>query len=279
VRRALLLALVAALALPAAAGAGVRNVTLPGNFFSPQRINIVVGDDVRWTNHSPQNHNMKDVSHGSTPLFEQTVAPHQVVTTPPGTFTAQETVEYICTIHANMKGTIGVWNLWLGTPPTIVAGNSVTFTGLAAAGRTVQMQTGGGTPVGPTDVADANGVWAISIPKLTPGTYRATDDGASLSRDVRLNVKPRLTFTKKRVRAGVWSLVMTLAPNQAGGKAVLDKRGRYGWVKVAAKTVGTASKATFQAKFAGASMRFRLRLAQAVNGYSPTIGPAFTLKR
>jgi plastocyanin len=283
VRRALVVALTVALLAPAGAGAGVRPVTMPGNFFSPQRINIVVGDQVRWTNHSLQTHDVKDVSHG-IPLFHQSVAPHQTITTPPGTFTTEETVNYICTLHANMKGTIGVWDLWLGTPVTIVAGNAAKFSGLAVSdGRTVRMETAAtsdpGTPVGGAASVGSTGAWAVSIGGLPPGFYRARDSAGGVSRDVRLVVKPRLTFQKKRLRPGVWRITTTLAPTQAGGKAVLDKRSRHGWAKVAAKTVGPTSKAIFQAKVTGGRMTFRLRLAKPVNGYAATASPAFTLKR
>ncbi len=130
----------------------------------------------------------------------------------------------------------------------------------------------------------ANGTGGYTVlvgrPTLAPGLYRA-NDGTNDSRLVQLKVKPKLTITKGKIRRGLWRVVVKAAPNQHGATAVIDRKKGFGWAKLASKSFGLSSKATFTVQIpAGKSqLRVRVRLTNAKNGYSPATSASFVLKR
>jgi plastocyanin len=279
VRRALVLVTLVALAAPAASAAGERQVGIHGSAFDPRRINIVVGDSLRWSNHDFQNHNI----HTDTALFpDHTLNPNTSWSPSPTPFTSenQTGIPYVCTIHANMAGTIAVWNVWLGDPAVATYGSKARFTGLAHASASIQIEKSDGTPVGAPAPASGSGAYTALVSGLAPGLYRA-NDGTYLSRTVTLKVKPKLTITKRKVRKGVWAVSVKAAPNQKGATATVDRKKGFGWAKLASKSFGASSKAAFTVKVptSKSQLRVRVRLTKAQNNYSPATSASFVLKR
>lgn len=78
-------------------------VLMKGIMFKPKNITVKVGDTVTWKNEDPVDHNAVDTATGK---FESKTFGEG------GTFeyTAQEAgkIEYVCTIHPGMTGTITV---------------------------------------------------------------------------------------------------------------------------------------------------------------------------
>ena len=282
-RRALVLVALAALAAPAASLAAPRQVFAHNGAFEPRRVNVAVGDSVEWDNHDPlRSHNL----HTDSGVFpDHSLGPQNSPTDSwsplPTPFTSQMTVNYVCTIHPGMAGTVAVWNLWLADPPVATYGSNAKFTGYAQAGATsVQIEEADGTPIGSPAPVSGTGGYTALLGGLAPGTYRA-HEGSNISRLVELKVKPKLTITKGKIRRGLWRLVVKAAPNQHNATAIVDKKKGFGWAKLASKSFGAQSKAIFTVQIpAGKSqLRVRVRLTNPRNGYSPATSASFVLKR
>ena len=279
-RRALVLVALAALAAPAASLAAQRSVSIHANTFDPRTIRVIVGDTVRWTNHDFVGHDVQSDDGGAT--FGSGVFGHNASFTSP-VLATPGSIPYHCQVHALMHGTVAVYDIWLGTPPLTSFGSNAKFTGLAAAGANVQIETAAGAPVvGGQVTANGLGAYTVLIPNLEPGFYRA-DDGTHESTNVKLSVKPKLTITKGKIRRGLWRVVVkaTSQPNQAGATGIIDRKKGFGWAKLASKSFGAQSKAIFTVQIpAGKSqLRVRVRLTNPRNGYSPATSASFVLKR
>lgn len=277
-RRALLLAALLALATASAShGATTRAVSIHGNAFDPRTIHVIVGDNVRWTNHDFGPHDIR--SDDGTSFASGDLARLQTFTTP-NAFMTPGLVLYHCNRHSYMHGTIDVDQIWLATPGMATFGGNATFTGLAQPSATVHIQKGGVDVVTPVVANAASGAFTAFVPAI-PGAYVAFDGTYTSTPATHLRVKPKLTITKRKVRRGVWSVVVKAAPNQKGATAILDKRKGYGWAKLASKTFGPVSKAAFTVRIPAtkSQLRVRIRLTHPKNGYSPATSASFLLKR
>jgi plastocyanin len=85
---------------PQAAKAGTASVRMIDNAFEARSITVDVGEKVTWTNDGAAPHTAT-----STEFDSGTVAPGETFT-----WTAEEpgTVDYVCTFHPGMEGTITV---------------------------------------------------------------------------------------------------------------------------------------------------------------------------
>jgi plastocyanin len=280
VRRALVLVVLAALAAPAASLAVTqRQNSIHANTFNPRTIRVIVGDTVRWTNHDFVSHDVQSDDGGAT-FGSGILANNQSYTSP--VFSAPGTVPYHCNQHSFMHGTVSVYDIWLGTPAITTFGSNAKFTGLAQANAGVHIETTTGVQVGTDVTATTQGVYTVLTTAPPPGFYRA-DDGTHESTPVKLSVRPKLTIAKGKIRRGLWRVVVkaTSVPNQTGATAIIDRKKSFGWAKLASKSFGLSSKATFTVQIpAGKSqLRVRVRLTNPKNGYSPATSASFVLKR
>jgi plastocyanin len=281
--RALALVALLALGAPAAAAAAERSVHTHGNTFMPRRVNIVVNDTVRWTNPSLTDHNL----HATDPvdLFNGPLNRRSYWTpaTNPFTSATPAEVRYACTIHPSMLGTVAVWNLWLEQPVAATWGGTGKLTGLAQGEPHIIAQRWNAAEDEwesldlATVTASPDGTYTRPVP-AEPGRYR-TFDGTHTSRQVTLSVKAKLTITKTKIRRGLWSVSAKAQPNQGGANLILDRKKGFGWVKLASKTAGAASKAVFRVKIPDQQLRLRVRLKNPRGGYSPATSASFLLKR
>jgi plastocyanin len=87
----------------AKAGGGAGTVTMANIAFHPTRVTVRVGQAVQWSNEDGVPHTVKAVS---GPSFQSgTIQPGQHYRYQPA---RPGRIDYVCTIHPNMKGTIEV---------------------------------------------------------------------------------------------------------------------------------------------------------------------------
>src|SRR5262249_40364203 len=123
-------ALVLAAAAPAAGGGGQgREGTMPGKFFAPGRIQVLVGDTVTWRNADGTNHTVPS----DDDLFDSGyVSPGLTFSR---VFDKTGAYKYHCSIHRFMRGEVVVVPVALAAPRTsVVSGARVVLSGLAPGG-------------------------------------------------------------------------------------------------------------------------------------------------
>jgi plastocyanin len=72
--------------------------------FQPQSVTVKVGDKVTWTNEDSVQHDVVNVKEGQEPKSDLFNKGGTYSYTP----TAAGTIEYVCTVHPNMTGTLVV---------------------------------------------------------------------------------------------------------------------------------------------------------------------------
>ncbi len=90
-------------------------------------------------------------------------------------------------------------------------------------------------------------------------------------------MKPKLNV-KSRKRNGKYTITVSTSPNQKGGKIVLERKSGSKWKAISTHTLPAASKTAFTVK-PTATMKVRLRLSVAKNGYSKTTSGTLTLRK
>src|SRR5262245_11249638 len=167
-RRTLLAAVVAALLLPAAAGATNYDVAIPGNFFSPSQLTVLVGDTVTWTNHDTATHTAT-----ARGVFDSGLLAHDQSFS--RTFDTEGSYRFVCAIHSYMQGEVDVYSIAFGPggalrpgqSPTLAPGQSAILKGQAPAGTeevTIEQRLADGShaPVA-TVLADAEGAFSVAV--------------------------------------------------------------------------------------------------------------------
>jgi plastocyanin len=267
--RTLVAALLAALVVPAGAGAATYEVAIPGNFFAPSQLVVLLGDTVTWTNDDMSTHTVT-----ASGVFDSGALAHGDSFS--WTFAAQGSYRYLCTIHRFMQGEVGVYGLVLDGPQdAITPGQTVTLAGRAPAGTDEveierQLSDGSHLPVA-TVHADAGGSFSFAVSPNLPTYYRAVV-GDWVSPDVLVSVSAlvRLRVTGTRGRAVL--LEATTAPDQVGARVVLERyvRERFAWQRVKGATLGAQSRARFRYE-PKQPVRVRVRLVDGVDGYGPAV--------
>lgn len=272
------LCLAGALAGPGAALAHERPVTISGLQFKPPVVNVLVGDDVRWTSKdSSQKHDVKS-NDGVTPAFTSgDLSFNQTFLSP--VFAAEGEFGYHCARHIFMRGTVRVHEIWLGAPAApALHGTTVKLNGLAPEGTEVTIERlvdGTWTPVTTLTAGDKGAFSHIVSAALSD--YRATMSGAE-SQPTSVKVKPRVTLAKKRLPRKRTRVTVTAAPNRAGAVTVLQRRTPLGWKAIASKRLGTNSKTAFVVRPRKGTWRIRA-VVKASNGYAANQSGAIAVKR
>src|SRR5439155_3875537 len=120
-----------ALAAMAAASMGGEGTTvaIPGRFYAPQYVTVLVGQPVAWRNDDATEHTVTSPDAGFDSGRVGTGATFSFTFDQPGVYA------YHCTIHRYMKGTVEVDTLALHPPPAPTpVGDPATLDGLAPAG-------------------------------------------------------------------------------------------------------------------------------------------------
>jgi len=267
-RALILLALLAVPALASAASPGVaRTVDIPGKLFVPDRMTVLIGDTVTWTNHDSTTHTVTGDAFDSGHLAPG--ASFEVAFDKPGSY------RYHCTIHRFMQGEVDVFAVALTGPEhSVPLGSNVTLTGLAAPGAgsvTLEQQQGDGSYAGVASTGvGVDGAFSFLVAVAAPATYHVRA-GSDLSLPVHVAPQASVQLIPKRTGART---VFTLSggPNQQGAAVTLERYlpEHYWWKPVRRGTLGAAGSVTFTVPAADGA-RFRAHLVRGVGGWGEAL--------
>jgi hypothetical protein len=209
---------------------------MPGKFYEPAKLDVLVGTSVTWKNDDSTNH----TATAEGDAFASGYIP------PGGSFTFVFTKEgryaFHCTIHKFMRGEIDVFGLVLSGPESpVTAGRRVVLAGLSPPGTTGVTVSGTAATIAVHPKPD--GSFALRFPVVAPDVYRATADQLS-SPPVRVAARPVVRATSAGRAIGV-----VTAPARPGATALLQAydRERFDWVSVARAKLDARSRARFTA--------------------------------
>jgi plastocyanin len=274
--RTLLAALAVALLLPAVAAATTYDVAIPGTFYSPSQLVVLVGDTVTWTNHDSSTHTVT-----ASGAFDSGTLAHDASFS--RTFDTEGSYRYLCTIHRFMQGEVDVYSIAFGPggtgrpgqSPTLTPGQSVILGGQAPTGTeevTIERRLADGShaPVA-TVLADAEGAFSVAVSPTLPTYYRAVA-GDRISADVLVSVSAVVRLRVSGWRGRAVLLEASTSPDQAGARVVLERyvRERFTWKRVSEAELGPRSRARF--RYAPKEpVLVRAHLVEGVNGYGPAV--------
>jgi hypothetical protein len=239
-------------------------VSIPGKYFEPPRLTVVVGDEVTWRNGDLQEHDVQaaDGSFGSGAMGRF------------GGFTVRFDAvgerPYLCSIHPFMRGQVDVAAAVMHGPAgPVLAGEPVRLEGRTAPGApvTLERQTAGGAwHALSTAVAGAGGAFGFSVVAGEGHVYRAVT-AAGASPTVALAVTARLD-ARIAVRHGGRVDVRT-KPAQPGLVAALQRYSyeRYMWRRIAHARLDRRGRAGLRMR----SSRGRVRILLSRTARGPAI--------
>ena len=257
---AVLLAL--SLAFPASAPAFEVDVAATFFAFSPQDVEVLSGDTIKWSNTSSRAHTVTadDGSSFASPRLE------------PGDsfshdFSADGSFPYHCTIHPEITGTVLVADLLLDGPTAPVdAGGPVTLHGRAHPGTgavTIEGDDGSGFAPLQTVAPDSDGRFDAQVAPARTTNYRAVAGGAA-SPPVRILVfeHPQFKVDVNTSHADRTIVHAKVLPKRANQVAVLQihSREHFGWWPVARGKLNNNSQVRFKTAPSRANARIVLTL-------------------
>jgi plastocyanin len=209
------------------AAAPIAEITMPGKFYAPGQLDVLVGTTVTWRNTDRSTHTVTE----DDDLFDSGyIRSGQVFSR---TFDQSGTFRFHCTIHRFMHGSVSVFEVVLrGPPDAVVAGRRTSLSGLAPTG-TGDVVLERVTPA-PSEIvgrvkpgADGSFVFPLRAPE--PRSYRVTAGTAS-SPLVTIRVEPRV-----RASRSDGAIVARAVPSRAGSLVVVQTydREHFAWVSVA----------------------------------------------
>jgi plastocyanin len=266
-RRAALLAALAALGAPAAARAETTTIGMPGKFFDPPRSTMVAGDTVVFRNSDLVTH---DVRLGGG-LFDsgpiaRFSAWSQRIDQPGG-------YPFVCTLHAFMSGNLDVVAATLAAAPDgVLAGEPLTLSGRAPAGTArlgVEQSLAGGpwTAVGGGAASAPDGTFATTVRAAEGASYRVTSAaGASPAVTPRVTASIDVHLAVHRTRRHVMVHVHT-TPAATGLEATLQRYSRwhYRWRSERSAKLDADGSASFRLPAASRSFA-RVALSRKPRG-------------
>ena len=268
-RLALLIGAMIVLAAAHPAAAVERGIGIPGKFFDPNRIVVLVGDTVTWRNSDSSTHDVTADDHS----FDSGRMP-------PGAsfsqvFSEQGIHPYHCAIHKYMRAEVAVYALILSGPREPVSrGRKAVLTGLAppetarivlrrrqANGALVDVAT---APVGP------DGGFRFVVIADAPATYTATARDLT-SAPLRLRVAARVALAVRR-RGGRVLVAVATDPAQprAAVRLQVYSRELFAWVGYARGRLDAKSSARF-AVSPRRVLHLRAVLPHGVGGYGRAV--------
>ena len=220
---------IVAAAIGAAAGsaAPTADVTMPGKFYAPSRLDVLVGTTVTWQNVDRSTHT---VTEDDDAFDSGDIRPGQTFTM---TFEKSGTYDFHCTIHRFMRGSVSVFDVVLrGPSQPLLAGRRARLNGIAPAGAAeviLERITPEAAQVVGTAQPGPDGSFSFPLRAPEPRRYRARAGNAA-SAIVLVRVEPRVAA--ERVGGGI---AVRAVPSRAGSRVAVQTydREHFAWVTVA----------------------------------------------
>lgn len=267
----------AAAAPPSLASAGAeRSVEIPGTFYSPDTLTVLVGDTVTWTNDDRMTHTVTadGGAFDSDRLEPGARFAH--------TFLAAGVYRFHCRIHRFMHGEIDVYALALiGPARSVPLGSTVTLSGLAATdvhSVELERQRSDGSYAGVASASPAaDGSFSFPLTVSGPALVRARA-GVQLSDAIALQPQPLVSLRVRRGGDRASATIVT-EPEQAGAPIALERyiRERYWWMPIRRATLGADGRITLTVPLRGRGLRLRAHLLRGANGWGEATSAAMTL--
>jgi plastocyanin len=246
--------------------------------YAPARLDVVVGDSVRWTNDSVRRHTVTDDAgrFDSGSLIGGAEFEWH--------FATEGAFPYHCRLHAGITGEVDVHKLLLESPEGAAAADRPFFlrgrTALVA-GTTVAVQEDAGDgyrQVAETQV-DNEGRIAVSVAPHTTAQYRAVADGAQ-SPPVQLLVVDHRVGASARRRGRTVTVRAEVSPPAPGSVVVLQLRlrERFGWWPLRSAKLNKSSRGVFRVRLRR-PVRARVALTLADRATVLAVSPAFRIPR
>jgi plastocyanin len=253
-----------------------RTVDIPGTFYSPDGLTVLVGDIVTWTNHDRMTHTVT-ADHGEFDSDRLEAGAHFA-----HTFVEAGEYRYHCRIHRFMHGEIDVYALaLLGPTRSVRLGSTVTLTGLAAGDvRSVglERQQADGSYEALASASPApDGSFSFPITVSGPSLFHARA-GEQLSDPVAVRPQPLITMRLRRVD-GRATVAIAAEPNQTGAPIAIERyiRERYWWMPIRRAKLGADGRVTLRVPVKARGVRLRVHLLHGMNGWGDATSTAMTL--
>jgi plastocyanin len=235
-RRLLCVALVGAAALAASGSAATSaEVTMPGRFFAPADLDVLVGTTVTWRNTDRSTHTVTEDDDAFDSGHIRPGGEFAQAFSKTGRF------EFHCTIHRFMRGSVAVFDVVLrGPDEPLPAGRRAVLEGVAPTGAdevVLERVLPGPREAVARAKPDAEGAFRFVVRAPEPRRYRVLA-GRARSPLVRVRVAPRVRIERRA--AGV--LVHAL-PARPGSPVALQayERELFAFITVARGRLGAAS--------------------------------------
>jgi plastocyanin len=253
-----------------------RSVDIPGTFFSPDALPVLVGDTVAWANHDRMTHTVT-ADHGEFDSDRLEPGAHFT-----STFVQAGVYRYHCRIHRFMHGEIDVYAVALiGPDRSVRLGSTVTLSGLVPGDiRSVgleQQQADGSYEAVASASPAADGSFSFPITVSGPSRFRARA-GDRLSEPVVVRPQPLVTMRLRHVDGGV-TVAIAAEPDQAGAPIALERyiQERYWWMPIRRAKLGADGRVTLKVPPKARGVHLRVHLLRGTNGWGDATSAAITL--
>jgi plastocyanin len=253
-----------------------RTVDIPGTFYSPDALTVLVGDTVTWTNHDRMTHTVT-ADNGEFDSDRLEPGAHFA-----HTFAQAGVYRFHCRIHRFMHGEIDVYAIaLLGPDRSLRLGSTVTLSGLAPGDvRSVkleQQQADGSYEAVASASPAADGSFSFPINVSGPSLFRARAD-ERLSDPVAVRPQPLVTMSLRRVGDRATVAIAT-EPDQTGAPIALERyiHERYWWMLIRRANLGVNSRVTLTVLLKAHGVRLRAHLLRGTNGWGDATSAAMSL--
>jgi plastocyanin len=255
-----------------------RTVDIPGTFYSPDALTVLVGDTVTWTNHDRMTHTVT-ADHGEFDSDRLEPGAHFA-----HTFAQAGVYRFHCRIHRFMHGEIDVYALaLLGPTRSVRLGSTVTLTGLAPGDvRSVvleRQQADGSYEALSSALPAPDGSFSFPTTVSGPSLFRARA-GEQLSDPVAVRPQPLVTMRLRSVEGrGRATVEIAAEPDQTGASLAIERyiQERYWWMPIRRANLGAGSRVTLTVPVKARGVRLRAHLLGGTNGWGDATSAAITL--
>ena len=242
------------------------DVAIPGRFYSPPSLAVLVETTVTWRNQDNTTHTVTADDGSFDSGYVAPGGSYERLFSKPGVYA------FHCTIHRFMRGVVRVYALVLTGPDhPLVAGSPVVLSGRAPAGNatvTLERTTGRGWEVVRQAALPADGTFVLRTVATEPARYRARA-GKTVSPTVSIHVAPVVTAV---IRGG--SIRVSTKPARAGATAVLETYDRERFTFVGAVTARLDARGGTRLRLPGGKNHLRV-LVEGTAGWSAAASRVF----